>query len=216
MQALKEPAFMMFPSEFIIETFCMSNEEIGIYIKIICNMHFHGHLSKDKMRIICGGEIPESIIEKLEVDENGEYYHNRLEYEIEKRSNYVASRRKNANSKKQTADEPIENPEAENPKVYGIYKNVMLTDGEYEDLKERFKTGLNARIDELSKYIKMKGVKYSSHYAVIIEWDAKNKSKLAEEQSKQDSTFDVDDFFEAALERSRNMYKSSVQKNDSG
>jgi len=197
---------MMYSSEFIIETFCMSNEEIGIYIKIICSMHFHGHLSENKMKTICGGEIPASVIELLEIDENGEYYHSRLDYETEKRSNYVASRRRNANSKKQKSKKDDES-EADGKNSYGLYKNVMLTDTEYEDLKSRFGTGLDARIDQLSKYIEMKGVKYCSHCAVIIHWDEKNKSKLAEEQSNQESTFDTDGFFEDALERSKDYYK---------
>ena len=206
MQALREPAFMMYTSEFIMETFCMSNEEIGIYIKIICNMHFHGHLSEKKMKKICEGEIPSSVIELLDIDENGEYYHNRLDYETEKRSNYVASRRRNANSKKQTSNKDDES-EKEKKKPYGLYNNVMLTDGEYDDLKARFRTGLDARIKELSSYIKSKGAKYDCHYAVIIQWDEKNKAKLAEEQSNQESTFDTDDFFETALEQSKGYYK---------
>ena len=202
---MKEPAFMLFPTEFIMETSFMTKTEVCDYIRILCNLHFYGHLPLKKMEKICGGKISQNILDNLEKDEEGLYYNKRMEYEAQKRSEYSDSRRKNASTKKRTSDK-IAEPEscAEEKKPYGPYNNVMLTDSEYEDLSERFSTGLDARIKQLSDYMKMHGKSYDCHYAVIISWDEKNKEKVAEEMKTCESTFDTDDFFNAAVERSRN------------
>lgn len=66
---------------------------------------------------------------------------------------------------------------------YGSFKNVHLPPDEYKKLLERFgEAGAIDRIEELSLYIKSKGVeqKYKDHYATILAWerrDAKEKEK---------------------------------------
>ena len=216
---MKDPAFMVFASDFMMETSFMSAAETGMYIKILCNIHFHGRLTEDELKYICGGEkIPFGILRNLEKDDEGKFYHKRMEHEAEKRTKYSESRQKNLKKKAENEGEQpcCEEKEcaAEEKKPYGLYKNVMLTDEEYEELKERFRTGLDARIKRLSDYIKAKGAKYQSHYAVIIQWDERDKEKLEAERVSEESTFDTDDFFEAALARSRRWM--SEKKKDSG
>ena len=58
----------------------------------------------------------------------------------------------------------------DNKKMYGEFKNVKLTDEEYEKLKEK---GLLPYIEKLSSYIASKGKKYKSHYATILTWSRK-------------------------------------------
>lgn len=62
-------------------------------------------------------------------------------------------------------------------KKYGTFKNVNLTDEEYEKLKERFKD-YEKKIENLSYYIKSKGDKYKSHYATILNWARKDEDKM--------------------------------------
>ena len=55
-------------------------------------------------------------------------------------------------------------------KVYGFYKNVLLTDSEYNDLLEKYKTLLKPMIEKLSTSIQSYGYKYKSHYLVFGKW----------------------------------------------
>lgn len=55
--------------------------------------------------------------------------------------------------------------------IYGEFKNVKLTDDEYNKLKER---DLLPYIEKLSSYIASKGKKYKSHYATILTWSRKD------------------------------------------
>lgn len=59
--------------------------------------------------------------------------------------------------------------------IYGEFKNVKLTDEEYQKLKTKFgEDGTKQRIENLSEYIASKGKKYSNHYATILTWERKN------------------------------------------
>ena len=59
--------------------------------------------------------------------------------------------------------------------VLGEFKNVKLSDEEYQKLITKFgETGTKQRIENLSEYIASKGKKYSSHYATILSWERKN------------------------------------------
>lgn len=58
--------------------------------------------------------------------------------------------------------------------IYGEFKNVKLTDDEYNKLKEK---ELLPYIEKLSSYIASKGKKYKSHYATILTWSRKNDNK---------------------------------------
>ena len=80
----------------------------------------------------------------------------------------------------------------EEKKTYGEYKNVFLTDEEYQKLHEEF-IDADARIEELSGAISQYGYKYESHYATIRNW-ARRKKKEQEQQPK--SFGDIADSFD--------------------
>lgn len=59
----------------------------------------------------------------------------------------------------------------------GEYGNVFLKPEEYLQLQEAFPSDYKERVDNLSRYMKSKGVVYDDHYATIMKWaieDAKN------------------------------------------
>ena len=64
--------------------------------------------------------------------------------------------------------------EAEPPKPtrhkYGLYENVLLTDEDYQKLKEEFPHDYTERIERLSEYIASTGKKYKNHLATIRNW----------------------------------------------
>lgn len=74
-------------------------------------------------------------------------------------------------------------PREQQPKTkYGKLDNVLLTDSEYEKLRDSFgEHGRSDRIENLSLYIASKGVKYDSHYATILSWERKNNRKQGPE-----------------------------------
>lgn len=89
----KDPAFLFYSSDFLSGTFTMSNEQIGIYIKLLCFQHQKGIITEKDMLKICNG-YDEDIIAKFQKNELG-YYNARLKEEADKRSAYSESRRKN-------------------------------------------------------------------------------------------------------------------------
>ncbi|MBO7250829.1 MAG: replisome organizer [Clostridia bacterium] len=97
---------------------------------------------------------------------------------------------------------PTESPKPSAPKKhkYGEYKNVLLSDADLEKLKEEFPRDYEKRIENLSAYIASTGKSYKSHLATIRNWARRDEGNKPEQKSE--SSFDVDDFFEAALKRS--------------
>lgn len=80
------------------------------------------------------------------------------------------------NKQKQTPNLALPNLTINNKKTYGECNNVLLTDEEYEKVKEQNLLGL---LEELSLYIASKGDKYKSHYAVIKQWaNRREKEKV--------------------------------------
>lgn len=59
---------------------------------------------------------------------------------------------------------------------YGEYNNVLLSDAEYEKLKEEFPNDYQERIDKLSEYIASTGKKYKNFLATIRSWAKRDKS----------------------------------------
>ena len=57
---------------------------------------------------------------------------------------------------------------------YGEYKHVLLTDEEYESLKDRIKDP-DKWIKILDEGIELKGYKYKSHYLAILKWYNKDQ-----------------------------------------
>ncbi|MFW3361539.1 helix-turn-helix domain-containing protein [Aerococcus viridans] len=70
---------------------------------------------------------------------------------------------------------------------YGEFKNVLLTDDELEKLKNKYPNDLNQRIERLSDYVASTGKGYKSHYATIISWANRDKSKKPQNDTFQNT-----------------------------
>lgn len=66
-------------------------------------------------------------------------------------------------------------------KTYGEFKNVKLTDEEFNKLETRIKN-YNEYIEKLSAYLEQKGKQYKSHYATILNWSRKDNEGKKEER----------------------------------
>ena len=88
----------------------------------------------------------------------------------------------------------IVDPLAQEKQVFGKFKNVFLTDERVSELKTQFPTSYEEKINRLSEYMYQSGKNYQDHYLIILKW--------AQEDEKEESSFDLDEFFEAALNKS--------------
>ena len=61
---------------------------------------------------------------------------------------------------------------------YGQYKNVLLSDDEFEKLKTEFPEDWEERIERVSEYCASKGATYKNYLATIRNW-ARNETKKA-------------------------------------
>lgn len=90
----KDPAFLFYSQDFFLGTSTMSYEDRGKYITILCVMHQQGRLSEESIRLLVGS-VSVSLKSKFKTDENGLWFNERLEEEVEKRRMFVNSRKIN-------------------------------------------------------------------------------------------------------------------------
>ncbi len=83
---------------------------------------------------------------------------------------------------------------------YGEYKNVLLTDADFDKLKTEFPKDWQQRLNNLSEYMETSGKRYKNHLATIRVWAKRDKSKLVTsygrksfESSTVNDSFDDDD-----------------------
>lgn len=74
------------------------------------------------------------------------------------------------------------------PILFGEYKNIRLTDEEYQKLKDKLQGHTEIMIEKLSRYIKSKGTDYKDHYVTILNWYEQDKDKLTQKNLKRGSS----------------------------
>lgn len=72
---------------------------------------------------------------------------------------------------------------------YGAYENVLLTDQDYQKLKEEFPHDHTERIERLSEYIASTGKTYKNHLATIRAWARKDQEKVATTKKESSNPF---------------------------
>ena len=84
---MKPPAFQFYAADFLVGTSTMTNEEVGISIRLLCYQWDKGFVPKDKASRIVGAEIPADVLSKF-VETNGELRNQRLESVRSKQTEY--------------------------------------------------------------------------------------------------------------------------------
>jgi len=90
----KDPAFLFYPNDFHGGTMGMTFEDKGAYIDLLILQFNRGHMTSDMIGHTVG-QLFGRIQSKFKIDSNGLYYNERLDIEIEKRKNYIESRKNN-------------------------------------------------------------------------------------------------------------------------
>jgi len=91
---VKSPAILFYTSDFLTGVSSLTMEERGQYITLLCLQHQLGRLSKKVIEINVPN-VGEDVLTKFVVDDEGNYYNERMEEETAKRNKYVDSRYKN-------------------------------------------------------------------------------------------------------------------------
>ena len=78
--------------------------------------------------------------------------------------------------------------EADAHLTIGEYRNVYLTEKEYNQLKADF-SGLDSLIEQLSAYIQSTGKKYADHAATLRIWAKRQKTERKSTPGIPDYTF---------------------------
>lgn len=144
----KDPAFMLYSQDFLVGVSDLTMEERGQYITLLCTEHQKGRLSK-KLINLTVGNASEDVLSKFDVDDNGLYYNERLEEEIDKRSKYAESRSANGSKggrpRKETTEKPQENHMVNICKPYAkAYEKAYENHSENENINENI---IKNRID---------------------------------------------------------------------
>lgn len=207
----KDPAFLFYPNDFDCATRFFSNEQIGIYLRLLIAQFQNGRLSEKHISIICK-TYDEDVMSKFLKDDNGLYYNERLENEIVKRKNYSESRRNNRKNKENISLSYEKHMENENTL---LYNNLNNKEKETENLKNsnlfrqpniptkdqvwEFFSGLKAT-KEMAKsfYDKHEGTGWFYNGSPIIKWQSfannfiTNWNKI-EEQKKSKNIYQQPD-----------------------
>lgn len=93
-ETTKDPAFLLYSSDFLTGCAGLTMEERGQYITLMCLQHQKGHLPEKTIRLSVGNATVD-VLEKFIQDEDGNFYNKRLEETIIKRAKFAESRRVN-------------------------------------------------------------------------------------------------------------------------
>ena len=92
----KDPAVLLYTSDFISGTITMTHEQRGKYILLLCIQHQKGKLTEKDLKAILNEEDIE-VAEKFDKGNDGFYYNKRMLEESIKRKNFTESRKANGN-----------------------------------------------------------------------------------------------------------------------
>ena len=119
------------------------------------------------------------------------------ENEKEKRSKREKDKEKEINKNERMKEVCVYGHTRENLILLGRYENVLVDREWYEKFKEKY-WYYDKVIDKLSAYKKAKNIINSDDIPYLEQFAIEDKDKYI----KREETFDVDEFFEAALKRS--------------
>jgi uncharacterized protein YdaU (DUF1376 family) len=100
--AMKNPAFLFYVGDFNDGTQDFTNEEVGAYLRMLLFQFSQGHLPMDRIKRKLGADFEKLwpiISTKFMTDSDGNYYNERLQSEIDKRTSFSESRRKNISAR---------------------------------------------------------------------------------------------------------------------
>jgi hypothetical protein len=136
---MKDPAVLFYTGDFLNGCLCLTMEERGQYITLLCLQHQSGHLSEKTIRLSLGS-VSVDVMAKFKKDENGLYFNERMEIETAKRLQFLDSRRINGAK----GGRPKNNDETEIEPYAKPYGKANINLSENRNINEN----ININIDE--------------------------------------------------------------------
>jgi uncharacterized protein YdaU (DUF1376 family) len=96
----KDPAVLWYPGDWISGTHGMTLEEKGAYMELLMMQFNRGHMTTHMIGQVVG-QVWGQIKHKFLVDNEGNWYNERLDIEKEKRKSFTNSRKNNLTGKNQ-------------------------------------------------------------------------------------------------------------------
>jgi hypothetical protein len=87
----KDPAILFYTGDFLNGCTDLTFEERGQYITLLCLQHQKGHLSEKTIRLTVGS-VSVDVLKKFIQDNEGNYFNERMQIEIEKRMQFIQTR----------------------------------------------------------------------------------------------------------------------------
>ena len=149
----KDPAVLFYTSDFLTGTAFFNDAQRGQYIKLLCEQHQIGHIPPEHMLEVCK-TADSPVIRKFVTDDNGYYYNERMEEEIEKRQQFSEYQRKKANKRwenKETEETelcPGNAPAMPGDMPEGMPEACMRIENENENINESADVVVNANRGE--------------------------------------------------------------------
>lgn len=155
----KDPAVLFYTSDFLTGTAFFTDEQRGQYIRLLCEQHQNGHIPENHMLTICLS-LGSPVVKKFVRDADGNFYNERMETEIQKRANFISSRRDNGllgGRPRKPNDKPSDKPNGE-----ATEKLIGNGNTTYEVLFNKVITENNIELSNEIKSLFLEWLKYKS------------------------------------------------------
>src|SRR5690606_35101371 len=109
------PSFSLYAEDFLTGVMYLTNDEIGMYIKMLCKQWTDKRIPKKRLGLLVGMDWSKMSDElKSKFDDKGEYIVNaRLEKERDRKEKFLEKQRQNG----KLGGRPKKQPETKNPNV---------------------------------------------------------------------------------------------------
>jgi hypothetical protein len=224
----KDPAVLFYADNFLSGTMFFTDAQTGKYIRALCAQQVHGHLTNEQLESIIKGD--EKIKEKFCQDENGLFFNERMEKEINKRLHYSEIQRDRVNKrwdKKNTTVLPPNNcgntcneieieiksdPDLEIDQDLGKSENPLFDDSwrtdfkAYERIVSKSLLGIlqdTAEMEKQQAYFPQYDIGKSLQRSVESFWGVKSGWMHKRKQTKKGSEIDMRSTLLANYEKNR-------------
>ena len=145
----KNPAVNFYTSDFLTGTAFMSNEQVGAYIRLLSYQHQYGRLTEEQVLTITKDE---QVLSKFKRDKKGNFYNERMEFEIEKKKKYSESRSKNRLNSTKKEESKIKTYDKDMKNICKTYEKHMENENENININKNIIDYLNNKLNSKYKY----------------------------------------------------------------
>lgn len=179
----KDPAFLFYPSDFLTGTMFMNNEQIGIYIRLLCSQHQHGGIiDKISFNSLVGDN---QLLKSKFIESETGFYNERLTIEMDKRN-------KKSNNMSETAKEVWAERKAKKNTIVLQKQNKSKTKVKKNDTIAI--QSINVNIDIIKDYFTDNGYSIESaekffNYYSVADWTDSKGNEVKNWKQKAQSVW---------------------------